>query len=86
MTKIAITERGHRESCLGNVLQLKVFSPDYRPLFWSEVWRAFSDAYPSKLAVQVFPPADQLVDGKAVYHLFVLEKEPEGLNVKAPGT
>ena len=80
--KLTITERGHRESCLGKVLELKVFASGYRRLFWSEVWEAFTEAYPGKWAVQVFPPAGQLVDGKAVYILFVLEGAPEGLNLR----
>jgi hypothetical protein len=33
--------------------------------------------------VQCFPPADQLVDGKSVYHLFVCDVQPEGLNIRA---
>jgi hypothetical protein len=32
--------------------------------------------------LEIFPPADELVDSKAVYHLFVLEREPAGLNIK----
>ena len=79
---IQITERGERESCLGRVLQLKVFAPDFRPLSWREVWERFVEAYPGRWAVQVCPPAGQLVDGKAVYHLWVLEHEPAGLNLR----
>ena len=78
---VIIKERGIRESCLGRVLQIKVFTANYRPLLWTEVWEAFARLYPGKWAVQMFPPADQLVDGKAVYHLFVCEKAPEGLNI-----
>ena len=78
---LTITERGERESCLGRVLQLKIFEPGYRPLAWSEVWDAFSKAYPGKWAVQCFPPADRLVDGKAVYHLYVLAGVPHGLDL-----
>lgn len=76
-----ITERGERDSVLGRVLQLKIHTADYRPLGWFEVWEAFSAKYPGRWAVQVFPPADQLVDGKAVYHLFMCE-EPAGLNLR----
>lgn len=83
---VTVTERGYRESCLGKVLQLKVFGPGYRPLFWTEVWKAFVEAYPGRWAVQVFPPEGELVDGKAVYHLFVCEGAPEGLNIKAAGS
>jgi hypothetical protein len=80
--KLVITERGYRDSCLGRVLQLKVFAPGYRPLGWREVWEAFAAQYPGRWAVQVFPPADRLVDGKAVYHLFVTEVEPAGLDLR----
>jgi len=82
VARVSITERGYRDSCLGRVLQLKVFAPGYPPLTWREVWDAFSAAYPGRWAIRCFPPADQLVDGKAVYHLFVLDRPPEGLNIR----
>lgn len=82
MSDLIITERGYRESCLGSVLQIKVFALGYRPLNWREVWEAFALAYPGRWAVQCFPPAPELIDGKAVYHLFVLESEPMGLNLR----
>lgn len=78
---VVITERGYRDSCLGRVLQLKIHGPEFRPLFWSEVWEAFVARYPGRWAVQCFPPTGDLLDGKAVYHLFVLDAEPEGLNL-----
>lgn len=64
------------------VLQLKVWAPGYPLLSWSAVWEAFTEAYPGRWAVQVFPPSDALVDGKNVYHLWVLEDEPTGLNLR----
>lgn len=79
---LTITERGTRPSCLGTVLQLKVFAQDYRLLSWREVWEAFAAAYPGRWAVQVFPPADRLLDTKNVYHLFVLPGEPAGLDLR----
>jgi len=79
---VIITERGYRETCIGRVLQIKVFSPEYRQLSWSEVWDTFSARYPGRWAVQCFPPADELVDGKAVYHLFVCDVSPAGLNIR----
>ena len=82
MPELIITERGRRESCLGSVLQIKVFSQPYRPLSWSEVWEAFVEAYPGRWAVQCFPPAGELVDGKPVYHLFVCDAPPAGLNIR----
>lgn len=80
---LTITERGHRESALGRVLQIKVFEEGYRALGWLEVWQAFSEKYPNKWAVQCFPPASELVDGKSVYHLFVCDVPPMGLNIKS---
>ncbi len=78
---LIITERGRRESRLGPVLQIKVFSPDYKQLSWFEVWSAFVAAYPGRWAVQCFPPASELVNGKPVYHLFVCDGDP-GLNIR----
>ena len=79
---VRIDERGYRDSCLGRVLQLKVWAPGYPPLGWREVWDAFTEAYPDRWAVQVFPPRSDLVDSKAVYHLWVIDDEPHGLNIR----
>ena len=79
---VTITERGVRDSCLGPAIQLKIFAEDYRLLSWREVWDAFVTKYPNRWAVQVFPPEDRLVDAKAVYHLFMLQDEPMGLDIK----
>jgi hypothetical protein len=79
---VEITERGERESCLGRVVQLKVWAPGYPPLSWRQIWDAFVKKYPGKWAVQVFPPADRLVDSKAVYHLWVMEGVPAGLDLR----
>lgn len=79
---ILITERGRRETALGGVLQIKVFTADYRLLSWREVWEAFVAKYPGQWAVQCFPPASELVDSKNVYHLFVCEVAPHGLNIR----
>jgi len=79
---VIVTERGYSDSCVGRVLQLKVWAPGYPVLGFCEVWRAFTDAYPGRWALQVFPPADSFVDGKNVYHLWVLDSEPEGLNLR----
>lgn len=74
-----------RESTLGTVRHIRMWAANHERLTWREIWEAFARLYPGKWAVQVFPPADQLVDGKAVYHLFVCETAPEGLNVKTMG-
>lgn len=80
--QVRVTERGYRETALGRALQLKVFAPGYPLLTWRQVWEAFAAAYPDRWAVQVFPPASELVDSKSVYHLWVLEGEPQGLNLR----
>ena len=77
---LRIMER--RASCLGEVLYIKIGAPSRRPLGWREVWERFTADYPGRWAVQCFPPADQLVDGKAVYHLFVCDVPPAGLNIR----
>lgn len=82
MRDVVVTERGYRDSCLGRVLQLKIFTREYRQLGWGEVWETFAERYPGKWAVQCFPPAGELVDSKNVYHLFVLDFEPPGLNIR----
>ena len=82
-TSLQIREVEERETELGSAVYIKICAPGYRPLNWREVWEAFAAAYPGRWAVQVFPPADQLVDGKAMYHLFVLDHEPDGLNIRS---
>ncbi len=79
---VTVTERGYRDSCLGRVLQVKVWAPGYPLLSWRQVYDAFSEHYPGKWAVQFFPPSCELVDSKAVYHLWVLDVEPWGLNLR----
>ena len=82
---IVITERGYQESCLGRVLQIKVWACGYPLLTWREIWEAFVSAYPDRWAIQVFPPEVSLVDSRNVYHLWVLESEPWGLNLITDG-
>jgi hypothetical protein len=82
MKGVNVTSRGFVESCLGHVEQVKIFADGYGRMSWEEVWRAFAEAYPNRWAVQVFPPEAALVNGKNVYHLFVLAVEPRGLNLK----
>lgn len=82
MNDVRITSRGMIDSCLGRVEQLKIYAENYRRLGWEEVWQAFAESYPGRWAVQVFPPASSLVNGKCVYHLFVCEGEPRGLNLR----
>jgi hypothetical protein len=80
---ISIQEKEYRHTSLGHALYIVISTPDYRQLSWSEVWEAFAARYPGRWAVQFFPPAEELVDERNLYHLFVLEEAPRGVNVKA---
>jgi hypothetical protein len=87
MPQVQITERNWRDSALGRVLQLKLWAEGFPPLSWAQLWGAFSQAYPGCWAIQVFPPVEALVDGKCVYHLYVLPglEPPVGLDLREHG-
>ncbi|MAU00685.1 MAG: hypothetical protein CL608_26370 [Anaerolineaceae bacterium] len=59
----------------GSVTYLKVYTPDYKRLSWLQVWQAFTDVYPNRWAIELYPPAEELVNDTHVYHLWML---PEG--------
>jgi len=67
-----------------NLTHLKIYTPDYQPLSWSQVWQAFMDVYPERWAIEFFPPTDDLVNDAHVYHLWLLPEEyapPVSLNL-----
>lgn len=72
---------GVKSSDLGVVEYIKVQRYDWKPMSWPEIWRAFSEAYPGQWAVQIFPPAEALVDDANIYHLYVLPEMPRGLSI-----
>ena len=68
------------------VTHLKVYTPDYRRLTWPQVWQAFQDVYPGRWALELYPPAEELVDDANVYHLWLLPegwRPPEEMNLAA---
>lgn len=65
----------------GMVTHLKVYTPDYKRLSWLQVWQAFADVYPGRWAIELYPPAADLVNDAHVYHLWLL---PEGWRPPAP--
>ena len=79
-----VQEVEYRATSLGVALYIRVRTEDYRQLSWTEVWEAFSGAYPGRWAVQFFPPSDQLVDETNLYHLYVLEDPPVGVSIRRP--
>lgn len=78
-----IQTKDRRSTSLGVATYIRIFTPDYRKLSWREIWDTFSDSYPEQWAVQWFPPAGKLVDDQNIYHLFVLESEPQGFKIQA---
>jgi hypothetical protein len=78
---VHIQEMGHVWTDMGQAIYIKVRTDNYRQLAWSEVCEAFNRNYPGQWAVQFFPPADQVVDDTNIYHLYVLEHAPAGVNI-----
>lgn len=76
-----VQRREHRSTDLGEAEYIRIFTPNYRKLSWREIWECFSDRFPGMWAVEVFPPADELVDDENVYHLFVFSERPRGLTI-----
>lgn len=77
-----VQELGYRQTQFGPCLYLRIRRYDDQPMSWREVWNTFAELYPGQWAVQFFPPAGELVDEANIYHLFVLEEEPVGVNIK----
>lgn len=73
-----------RPTGLGPALRIRIHRKDKRPMSFRELWEVFQMAYPGRWALQVFPPAHQLVDQAHKYHLYVFDDEPLGLNLLAP--
>ena len=73
---------GTRRTSLGEATYIRIYTSNYRQLSWTEVWECFSRSFPGRWAVQAFPPEEDLVDEVNMYHLFVLECEPYGFNIK----
>jgi len=77
-----IQSMGLRQTSFGHAEYIKIRRQDGKPMTWREIWETFSDSYPDKWAMEFFPPRDQIVDEANVYHLFVLDEAPAGVNIK----
>jgi len=42
----------------------------------------FSETFPGQWAIECFPSADALLDEENIYHLFVLDTPPKGLDIR----
>lgn len=79
---IRIVERGPRASSFGEVMQLKVWADGYPDLRWEDIQAAFNEKYPGRWAIQLFPPKETIVNGKACYHLWILRDPPQGIDLR----
>lgn len=77
-----IQEMGERSTSLGEARYIRIYTDQYRPLSWTEIWETFIDSYPGQWAIQSFPPEDRVVDEQNIYHLFVLAEPPHGFDIK----
>ena len=77
-----IQSMGHRQTSFGVAEYIKIRRQDGKPMTWREVWETFSDSYPEKWAMEFFPPRDQLLDEANIYHLYVLDEAPQGVNIR----
>lgn len=71
-----------KQTSFGWATYVRVYRNDDAPMSWREVWEAFQRVYPGKWACEFFPPASELIDEANVYHLYVLEEEPRGVNIR----
>lgn len=65
----------------GSALYVRVYTANYRRLYWSEIHDAFTAVYPGKWAVESLPPRELTVDEKNIYHLLVFDECPKGFDL-----
>lgn len=80
-SKPCVQTMGRRTTSIGSMTRLRIYTNDYRQLSWEEVWEAFTAIYPNRWAVQFFPPAQKLVNDTNIYHLFMLDEVPYGVEI-----
>lgn len=78
---VFVQEMGHVKTDLGSLLYIRIRRENYGPLSWRQAWEVFRRRYPGQWAVQFFPPAGDLVDDEDIFHLYVLDFVPTGVNI-----
>ena len=81
MSNAFVQEMGHVQTDLGQLLYIRIRRENYGQLSWREAWEIFRRGYPGQWAVQFFPPAGDLVDDADIFHLYVLDFVPTGVNI-----
>lgn len=81
IASVHVIEKGVVRTPLGPALRVTIHRHDKRQMAFWQVWEAFSNAYPGKYAVQLFPPRAHYIDMANKYHLHVFANQPEGLDL-----
>jgi hypothetical protein len=76
-----VLECERRPTGLGWGLRVQIERYDGRRMGWEELHRVFTQRYPGKWAVQVFPPLEHTYNGANKYHLLVLDEAPSELDL-----
>jgi hypothetical protein len=79
-----VLECDDRDTGLGHAMYVRIHRKDMAVVGFRELWEVFDALYPSRWAVQVFPPREHLLDQANKYHLFVLDEEPVAFNLCRP--
>ncbi len=75
------TELGIVTTPLGDALRVRYERADRGVASWAELQRAFSERYPGKWGVMLFPPAAHLFDQANRYWWHVLDTQPGALDL-----
>src|SRR5271156_5932291 len=67
LPQVSIQEMGESPTSLGGANYIKIRRHGDKPMSWRAVWEAFSSTYPDCWAVQMSPPASELIDEINVY-------------------
>lgn len=79
-----VLEGDVRDTPLGPALYVRIHRRDMWPMTYRELWDAFAAHYPGRWAVEMFPPAERLLDQAHKYHLFVLDRHPRDFDLTEP--
>lgn len=73
-----------RPTPLGVATYVRIHRDDMAPMGFRELWDVFSETFPGKWAVQLFPEKTHLLDQANKYHLFVLDNRPDAFDLTLP--
>lgn len=65
-----------RSSRWGPVTRVTIERSDRKRMGWEAIWKAFTEVFPGRWAVEIYPPERCLVNEENQYHLALLAEEP----------